>query len=589
MVAFGLGVLFLAALCTVSVAAPQVTQSIGLRAGWNAIWVEVEPATKAIEAVFAPVPEVEAVWAYFEKGSTADFIQNVNELPWNDPRWRRYFPTPNPKAVLNNLHTIDANRAYLVKTTNAATLVLTGRPSVRSRGWVPDAFNLRGFPVDPDRRPSFEVFFAPSAAHAGQAIYRLNVGGMWEATAGGSLMDSGEAYWVYSQGASDYTAPLDLRLEGGDGLDYGEVLNEQTIELRNHSANDVVVGMADYAGNAPAQGTMPLAYHDLRAPAGSNWVRFESPHAEMVPAGSKVTRRLAIRRSAMTGDHYEAVLYVADGAGTRYLCGLSAAKRAGAAGGGEGATGLWVGHAVINGVSDARADGAGNGGAGVTPTLATNGNGSEFKLRLVLHVETNGVTRLLKQVIQLWQDGAYAINPTNGLRQVDTNHPGRFVLVTDDARIADFTGGVLRDGEPVGRRISCAGLDFPDEPGQPANTRRMSGAFGLGGRLTTQFILPYDFPTHPFTHRRHPDHDNLGADLATVVAEAPDITRTMELEFLSQAPPGQSVADYGYDVIAGTYREVLRGLHQRDLVVTGTFRLNRISGAGELNPAKLDL
>lgn len=592
------GVLWLAG--AISVSAQNVTQTIALRAGWNSIWVEVEPTNNAIGAVFQAVPGVEAVWSYFEKGSTADFIQNVNELPWNDPRWRRYFPPPSPKVVLNNLYTVNAHRAYLVKATNAAFLTLTGPPSVRPLTWVADAYNLRGFPIDPERRPAFDDFFAPATAHTGQPIYRLNTNGLWDVVAGYTVdgggytvrvpgtnrMNSGEAYWVYSQGASDYTAPLALRVDGGDGLDYADALNEQQIELRNLSSNETVVVLGAFSSGTVVAGEMPLAYHDPNAPLGSNWVTFASPQAEFLAVGNTLTRRMAIRRSALPQEHYEALLYLGNNTGTRYLCPVRAEKRPAATGGEQDHTGLWVGNAVINGVSQARDVAGTNGTAPVTPTLAANGSGSEFNLRLLVHVDGQGVPRLLKQVIQLWREGAYVTNASSGVRQADTNHPGGFVLVTDDERIGDFTGATLRDGEPVGRRISCVGLDFPDEPGQPPNTRRMSGTVALRGHLTNQFTLPSDFPTHPFKHRQHPDHDNLAADFATARAEAPAITRTIELHFSPQAPPGQSVADYGYNVLAGTYREVLRGLHQRELVVTGTFRLSRVSFVGELNPAK---
>ncbi len=696
---------------TLSLHAQNAVQTISLRPGWNAIWVEVEPTNNAIGAVFTNLP-VEVVWTYFEKGSTADFIQNANELPWNNPSWRRWFPPDNPKAVLNNLYTLNVNRAYLVKATNAASLTLTGRPSLRPKKWVPDSYNLQGFPIDPERPPTFDDFFAPAAAHVGQPIYRLNASGLWEIVAGYTfdpdgypivipgtgLMNSGEAYWVYCYGASDYTAPLSVKLEGGDGLDYAQALNEYQIQFENLSSN-----VSGVFFDAPD--LLPLSYYDATAAAGQNWVSFTSAYKQVLPAGGTSNLRLAIRRNAFAGQRYETLLSIIDGAGTRYLCPVSADNPAAAAvvsGGGmfpmdepsanePDHTGLWVGNAIINAVSEAHAfkttmatadgnttnqaravfsfpgsdndfeivalqagtdgnglhiflksDGTAAGGqalASYNPaqrnltldidrgattaqslitavnavgtggfnmlyeaqpangegldgilaeTSATRvaGGGSEFNLRLLLHVDTNGTARLLKEVIQLWRDGSYVINPTSGLQEVDTNNPGRFVLITDDSRIVDFKGAALRDGEPMGRRISSAGIDFPDEPGQPRSTRLLHGTFALDGRLTNQFTLGYDSPTNPFKHRRHPDHDNKASDFTTAKQEAPDITRTIELQFLPDKPAGLSVPDYGNNVIAGTYREVLRGLHQRDLVVSGTFQLNRVSAIGELNPPK---
>lgn len=684
---------------TLSLHAQTTTQTIPLRVGWNAIWLEVEPTDNAIGVVFTNLP-VEAVWAYFEKASTADFIQDVNELPFNNPCWRRHFPPPSDKAVVNNLFTVNVHRAYLVKATNAATLTVTGRPSARLPAWTPDSLNFRGFPVNPEFLPAFDDFFAPAPAHAGQPIYRLNANGNWELVAGYYLdvnglpvpvpgtaaMQSGEAYWVYSQGASEYAAPLRLELEAGDGLDYDTVLTEQRLRLRNVSTNTLGVAIVNLSADP-----LPLAYYVLGAPRGSNWVSLPSRSGQALSGGETLSRRLAIQRSAFTSERYETVLNITDGVGTRYLLPVSAAKGVSA---GANYTGLWVGNAVLNAISEAnafkaqaitaggdattkaravfaflgpdndfeivavvagapynglniflRSDGAaaedrasadydpvspaliisfsrgttraqtliqavnqqfatnpavsfrylaqaanqeGSSGfvAETTPTLEANGNGSEFNLRLLVHVDTAGNARLLKQVIQMWQDGTTTNDPS-GYQRVD--QPGRFILLTDDSRIMDFQGAALRDGEPVGRRLSCANFDFPDEPGQPPNTRRLEGAFAKGGVLTHRFVLPYDFPTNPFKHRYHPDHDNYDnrqGHETERAREALEITRSLELQLAAVAPPDLSAPDYGYSMLAGTYREEIEGLHKRKLVVTGTLTLKRVCSIGELNPPR---
>ena len=72
---------------------------------------------------------------------------------------------------------------------------------------------------------------------------------------------------------------------------------------------------------------------------------------------------------------------------------------------------------------------------------------------MLIHVDGNGTARLLKEVIQLWKEGTRIPDPENpGLFLVD--EPGRYVLLTDESLISSFTGAVLRDGEPVGYRIS---------------------------------------------------------------------------------------------------------------------------------------
>jgi hypothetical protein len=83
-------------------------------------------------------------------------------------------------------------------------------------------------------------------------------------------------------------------------------------------------------------------------------------------------------------------------------------------------------------------------------------------------------------------------------------------------------------------------------------------------------------PTNPFRHKYHPDHAN-------PVNYA--IVRAINLEFPGEAHPSADPLTQGYDSFAGNYRERISGLHKNDLFVTGTFKLNRISLVGELNPA----
>jgi len=71
-------------------------------------------------------------------------------------------------------------------------------------------------------------------------------------------------------------------------------------------------------------------------------------------------------------------------------------------------------------------------------------------MRLILHVDSSGQARLLKEVVQMWRDGTYT-NNSQGMQVLDK--PGTYVLLTRDALLGEFKGSVLRDGTMVGRRI----------------------------------------------------------------------------------------------------------------------------------------
>src|SRR5262245_889551 len=142
---------------TAEVARAQVvTQAFTLQPGWNAIYLEVQPADNSTTAVFSNLP-VAGVWTRAERLSSVEFIQNPSEAAFNNPAWQRWFPPARPEALLNNLFAVFANHAYLVKVTNSTPVVwnVVGRPSLRIPGWVPDSYNLRGLPVDPVSPPTF--------------------------------------------------------------------------------------------------------------------------------------------------------------------------------------------------------------------------------------------------------------------------------------------------------------------------------------------------------------------------------------------------------------------------------------------------
>jgi hypothetical protein len=203
-------------------------------------------------------------------------------------------------------------------------------------------------------------------------------------------------------------------------------------------------------------------------------------------------------------------------------------------------------------------------GTGKPPTPTK----SEFPLRLIIHVDTNGKARLLKEVVQLWKNGTYT-NDAAGNRVVD--QPGQNVLITDETLFSLYQGITVRDNKPVGRRISSAGFDFPAEGTN--NFLTMTGNFALNSILYANIALPPDFPSNPFRHKYHPDHDNLDATFQQYKAEAYAITRSIELEFSSTNIAGVSSTDYGYNTLSGIYRETISGLHKTNLMTQGTFQL----------------
>jgi hypothetical protein len=549
-----------------------ITQTINLRPGWNAVYLEAQPPNPAPDVVFSNLP-LASVWTHAERLTSANFIQNPSEEAFNRAGWLGWFPADSPAAFLRNLHAITANRAYLVKNTNSAAVnwVVTGRPSVRPTGWVPDAFNLRGFAVPLTTPPTFLDYFRFSPAHFDSAtsqlrnIYRLDDAGQWKLVKASDVMRRGEAVWVLTKGASDFSGLVEIRPEWGDGMDFDTATEELTLELRNRSSMEQIVTLA--LRSPTAEGGLACRVFEA-ANNGYQWLDFPAQQTVVVAANSTERLRLGIRRGAFNAS-YSAVLEVGDGLQTRYMAITAAKPFSSPAKSNHPLQGLWVGGATVTGVSEVNRD-----PTNVTPVQAA------FPLRLLVHVDSGGNARFLKEVLQMWRDGTYT-NDAQGNQVVDK--PGEYVLLTDDRLIGQFKGATLRDGVPVGRRVSTAGFDFE---GGTSNYLAMNGAFAISSRLALRIELGPNFSTNPFRHKYHPDHDNLDGRFVALTNnfEAYAVTREIELEFSGTDPTGANSPDFGYSVMGGTYRETLSHLHKNPIHLQGTFRLTRASYSGELNP-----
>ncbi len=590
----------------------MITRSLPLKAGWNAVWLDVTPADTRVQAVTADLP-LASIWTHQQRAPTTDFITNPSEPVWKRNEWLVHVPTNRIESLDNNLFHVFGDRAYLIELEADATWTVTGRPSARGAPWAANAWTLRGFPIDDAAPPTFRDYFRASPAHYDSAsgtltpVYRLGAAGEWERVLPSDLMQAGAAYWVYTSGSSRFNAPLEVDLETSSGqLDFGQAVVEKQIVLRNLHAAPVTATIEEILG--PPTTALGHAFPG----ESSGTAREPLPpllSREITPGGSRGII-LAARRAEITGDSYESVLDVRDNAGTRYLIPVLILRAApGSPGAGAAAAraalhgprlhaqppgvphrGLWVGTATVRAVSEVHSgvfqtNSIGSDGVPLEiiqmpPSTNTRPVRAEYDLRLILHVDATGTTRMLKEVIQLWQEGETRIG-ADGVEEVIT--PGRMVLLTDETRIGQFHGASLRDGTLVGRRISSAAFDFPSTPTN--NFLLLSGSFETNSTLSGAFTVFPGQPTNPFRHKYHPDHDNLDATYTDFRAEAFEIHRSFRLEITPEPPDGLSAPPgYGYDHVAGVYRETVTGLHREPIYASGTFRLRRVSLTDELDP-----
>lgn len=595
--------------------AQWTNQTVVLRPGWNSVFLEIQPEPRECDALFAGVP-VESVWAWNRRFSTIQFIQDPEQLIPGQPDWLTYLPTSHVARATMNLFTLQGNRAYLIKLPDNAAQVFwtfSGRPIVRRMEWLADSFNFTGFHVEAVNAPTFQNFFGSSPAHAGQRVYRLLVNGLWSLVVSPTVtrLARGEAYWIFCRGQSTFAGPVEVAVEQGSGLDYERILTEQTLTIRNNSATTNTFTVRRLASTPPPgtdypalAGAVPLNYFHMNVAQNQldvRWLPLPPQLTMVLGPGQEWNLRLEAQRTAMTpftpppgvaDALYQSLVEVGDGAGSRSLVGVTARGLqtfpAGGAAFGAGLAaaplavhlraGLWVGSAAINKVNQPANAGAPN---------APLSTASEFQFRLLVHVDDNGQARLLQKVIQMWKNGTFTTD-TNGLQVVD--QPGRYVLVTDDRFIPNFTGATLRDGEPVGRRLSSAAFSF-------RTPVPMTGDFGsVSGLLQCGVAVGYDDELNPFKHRFHPDHNNLDDSpqpqplaLKTNVhgliytAESSSVRRDISLQFTAVDPDNLTLAGWGDDQLGGIYRETMTGLHKDALHIEGVFRLHHASRIGVLN------
>ena len=223
------------------------TQEIPLKKGWNAVYLEVEPLDATPAAVFAGVP-VDKAAALFKNPGNQQFVTDPDVNLSKGQGWGVWYSTELPEAFLKSLDAINGNRAYLVHAKSDFQWRATGRVTGAPVAWQPDAFNFTGASVAAIGGPTFAQYFAGSTALKNQTIYRM-VNGRWKQVIQPSAesMRSGEAFWIFCKGSSDYQGPL--RVEAtGQGLALGRGPAELTI--RNEAPHPLTPTLQHVPGDA---------------------------------------------------------------------------------------------------------------------------------------------------------------------------------------------------------------------------------------------------------------------------------------------------------------------------------------------------
>lgn len=110
-------------------------QSISMRAGWNAVFLEVQPEASKPAEVFAGLP-VESVACFVPGRLEAQYLRNPGDAPWRDEGWAVWHAPSRAEAFLSNLYDIQAGRALLILANADFDWTITGEaPSSPLQAW----------------------------------------------------------------------------------------------------------------------------------------------------------------------------------------------------------------------------------------------------------------------------------------------------------------------------------------------------------------------------------------------------------------------------------------------------------------------
>jgi hypothetical protein len=220
---------------------PTRTQTIELTKGWNAVFLEVEPLRTGPSDVFAGTP-IDVAAQFLRPVRTSQFATDPGEILANNEEWGIWYGPDREESFLSSLHAIHSHSAFLVHADSDFTWRITGKVFLKRILWKSDSFNLVGLPVNGSIAPTFAEYFEDVPAHSGQSMFRL-IDGIWRKIdkPGETLMRRGEAYWIYSEGGSDYQGPCELKLFYGDHIRYFPDQHRSTFYLRNRSSHPLGV------------------------------------------------------------------------------------------------------------------------------------------------------------------------------------------------------------------------------------------------------------------------------------------------------------------------------------------------------------
>lgn len=560
---------------------------------------------------------IQEIWMWAPAPGTAQFVASPAS-PSQPAHWASWVRSAPSSATLTRLQ---ANAAYLIRSSSDFTWNLKGKPIVPYIQWTISGQNFIGFPTKSGvDTPTFDSFLTPAPELKLNAkIFRYQGGPITDnpvqvldLTA--NKVERGQAYWISNDAFNRYFGPFDVLFTGANGVRFGPKSAQSSFRLRNNSDQRITITMSRIAsesaptGQPPVAGPVPILVRGSVNPATLTYTHAAlatTPQTftleKSTAVGSEVEIVLGVDRSALgggPGDVFASVIRFTDSLGlTQVDVGVAAEVGSN--------SGLWIGGATVNNVSHFLKPYAKASSASEVPDILT-------RLGLAegvggFHYEFEPSTKKIlvfggpeSKTGSYLLDGPIKVDPGTVARPF----PLRLIIHNDGttSRLLQkvFVGQGLGTSPVVAtkesllataqlnsaRRISAVHL--PTSTGNvPWN---FTGTMAPGSSLTTTFDLAYDDQSsNPFLHTYHPDHDNLDAKFETQKPrgeESYTVRRQITLNFTPPAADFESLTRGGAS-LNGNYVEIVTFLGKssgaaKQFDARGTFILNRITDLATL-------
>ena len=297
------------------------TQVIEIQKGWNAVFLEVDPIKFEPSELLSGTP-IEIMATLHLRHNTSQYSTNPDANLLQKQGWTVWYGDSREDSFLTDLSLVSGGKAYLIKSKESFVWNIEGEVSMWSKfKWKTNAFNFVGFSVKKNQGPTFDQFFKPSAAHNDSDIYRLK-DGKWiliEQKAVETLR-SGEAFWIFCKGRSNYSGPVNvdaglfssLTVGGSVGELKIKNLSDFPIELTlKHFLEAGKIQPIDFALRFLDEPDNPIQTLNLNLPDKSWTIGLPS-----LESSQGITVPLKSRSADMLEDSYHSLLCVESGIGT---------------------------------------------------------------------------------------------------------------------------------------------------------------------------------------------------------------------------------------------------------------------------------